>query len=140
MSDAVSRMIEKARADADARYSRWREGAMGGASPGVLNRGELAIAGARLQQMAAVVAMITAENLPELDAEPPPPHRVLSVSAPVDRITSSAFLKHAWPMIAQNAATDPTVTGEPVGWIESREDGKRWLRVYFTAPEGEADA
>lgn len=84
---------------------------------------------AAFEAIAAKAARLSPESLPQITELPPEPYRVLTVSGTVDRETFDA---HAWPMLVSNAVNDPTITGEPIGFMYTVGGGTRALQVFWT--------
>jgi hypothetical protein len=112
-----------------------RRVALAGAGARALNAGEIAMAAARLNQIVATAAHINPKSLPELNEPPPQPYRELKLKARVDR---EVFERHAWPVIANQVMSDPSIRGEAIGFIYGLEGKERSLSVYFTEPVEQA--
>lgn len=96
-----------------------------------LKPSDLALAGARLDQIARIASTISPKALPALAKPPPQPYRELVVKACVDKVL---FERHAWSIIGGQVVNDPTLTGEPLGFIYTVGNGERRLAVYFAEP------
>lgn len=93
--------------------------------------GDLAAATAYLDMVARISAKISPKALTQLTEAPPEPYRELKISA---RCGAELFERHAWPVIASQVANDPTVRGEPLGYVYTVGQGERVLSVYFEEP------
>lgn len=101
------------------------------ASTRIMKPSDLALAGARLDHIARIASTISPKALPELAEPPPQPYRELVVKACVDRVL---FERHAWSIIGGQVVNDPTLTGEPLGFIYTVGNGERRLAAYFAEP------